>query len=190
MEIVHLKGKRVVCLLFAVACGYGVHSFFDYNGKIVELRRVVAMSERRMIKKDSLLRFVESNCNQLRADQHLYDRSVLNLCELGVERDEVEHLIGNVSPSCLNYCTIGRMFVRNCDYDRAEEYFTQAHYMVPTMITPIYEMFRMYVAKGDCQKADVYARKVLEVPIKVENTKTLRAKMDARNFLEYHNHKH
>ena len=190
VEIVHLKGKGVVCLLFAVACGYGVHSFFDYNGKIVELRRVVAMSERRMIEKDSLLRFVESNCSQLQADQHLYDRSVLNLCELGVERDEVEHLIGNVSPSCLNYCTIGRMFVRNCDYDRAEEYFTQAHYMVPTMITPVYEMFRMYVAKGDCPKADVYARKVLEVPIKVENTKTLRAKMDARNFLEYHNHKH
>ena len=156
----------------------------------MELRRVVAMSERRMIEKDSLLRFVESNYSQLQADQHLYDRSVLNLCELGVERDEVEHFIVNVSPSCLNYCTIGRMFVRNCDYDRAEEYFIQAHYMVPTMITPIYEMFRMYVAKGDCQKADVYARKVLELPIKVENTKTLRAKWDAQLFLKNHKHSH
>ena len=80
--------------------------------------------------------------------------------------------------------------MRNCDYDRAEEYFTQAHYMVPTMITPVYEMFRMYVAKGDCQKADVYARKVLEVPIKVENTKTLRAKWDANQFLIKHTHGH
>ena len=181
---INIRGKFAFLAGITAFCLAGAFVTVRWNSCTTRLIRTVVVSERKMLGKEALRSFVNKNCKELKANRHLYDRSVLNLCELSNDIREVEHLVGYVTPSCMNYCAIGKIYLRSGQYELAEKYFSDAHYMVPTMITPIYEIFKLHQVKGDNDKASIYAEQVLEMPIKIENTKTLRAKNEARKFLE------
>ena len=148
-----------------------------------EMMRVVAMMDRKKIGKEALADYVKDNLDKLRREQYVYDRCVLALCALSRDADEVEGYLDYVSVSCLNYCAIGDLYRRDAQFDVAEDYYLRAHNMIPTMITPVSALFRMHRDKGESTKAEVYARKVLELRVKIENTKTIKAKREAERYL-------
>lgn len=165
----------VVCL------GIEAHK---WKGEKMEMIKVMAMIDRKVIGKEALADYVKDNLDKLRREQYVYDRCVLGLCALSGDADEVEGYLDYVSVSCLNYCAIGDLYRRDAQFDVAEDYYLRAHNMIPTMITPVSALFRMYRDKGDSTKAAVYARKVLELPVKIENTKTIKARREAEKYAE------
>lgn len=185
-KVATFKVNHTLWMGIAVICSLWIFQTACWNRQIKRINGTMAMNDKKSIEPCFLYSFVKQNYTQLKANQYLYDKSILILCELEYDINNIEDMLNYVSPSCLNYCTIGKMYCRNKQYDKAEKYFTDAHYMVPTMITPVYELFKMCLSKGDHIKTYFYARKILEMPIKVENTKTLKAKNDARIFVSQH----
>lgn len=148
-----------------------------------EMMRVVAMMDRKKIGKEELADYVKENLDKLRREQYVYDRCVLGLSALCKDADEVEEYLDYVSVSCLNYCAIGDLYRRDGQLGVAEDYYLRAHNMIPTMITPMSALFKMYRDNGDSLKAEAYARKVLELPVKIENTKTIKARREAEGYM-------
>ncbi len=83
-------------------------------------------------------------------------------------------------PSCEKWCDLGEESERDGCIAQAEHYYRTASYMVPTRIRPIYMLWRMYVRNGRGTEAREVAWKILSMPLKLENTFTLRAKDEVR----------
>lgn len=179
-----IAGMKYVFLgIISVVVVYLGIEAHKWKGEKKEMMKVMAMIDRKVIGKEALADYVKDNLDKLRREQYVYDRCVLALCALSRDADEVEGYLDYVSVSCLNYCAIGDLYRRDAQFDVAEDYYLRAHNMIPTMITPVSALFRMYRDKGDSTKAAVYARKVLELPVKIENTKTIKARREAERYL-------
>ena len=148
-----------------------------------EMMKVMAMMDRKVIGKEALTDYIKDNLDKLKLEQYVYDKCVLGLCALSGDADEDEGYLDYVSVSCLNYCAIGDLYRRDAQFDVAEDYYLRAHNMIPTMITPVISLFRMYRDKGDSAMATIYAQKVLDLPLKIENTKTIKARMEAEKYM-------
>lgn len=83
-------------------------------------------------------------------------------------------------PSCEKWCDLGEESERGGCIAQAEYYYRTASYMVPTRIRPNYMLWRMYVRNGRGTEAREVAWKILSMPLKLENTFTLRAKDEVR----------
>ena len=167
----------IIVLTICVHC----HSFDHQRSKIMQS---ILSSERGNIDKDSLKKILDTNIGLLENDQYLYDRCVLSICRQSERVEEVEHLIGRVTPSCESYCAIGDLYLRERNYAQATKYFTEAHYMVPGMLTPIWYLFKMSLTKEDYEGARNYAKMIKEFPVKIENTKTLKYRTEAKEYLQ------
>jgi hypothetical protein len=178
-----VAGMQYVFLgIMSVVVYLGIEAH-KWKGEKREMMKVMAMIDRKVIGQEVLADYVKDNLDKLRREQYVYDRCVLGLSALCKDADEVREYLDYVSVSCLNYCAIGDLYRRDAQFDVAADYYLRAHSMIPTMITPVSALFGMYRDKGDDAKATVYARKVLELPVKIENTKTIKARREAESYL-------
>ena len=176
-----IAGMKYVFLgiISVVVAFLGIEAY-KWKGEKREMMKVMAMMDRKVIGKEALADYVKDNLGR---EQYVYDRCVLGLCTLSGDADGVEGYLDYVSVSCLNYCAIGDLYRRDAQFDVAEDYYLRAHNMIPTMITPVSSLFRMYRDNGNGLKAEAYARKVLELPVKIENTKTIKARREAEEYM-------
>jgi len=97
-----------------------------------------------------------------------------------------EDSLQNIFPSCENWCAIGCFHVEKNQFNMAEAYLCQAAQMIPTRLCPNYQLWKLYVKQGDLMKAKKIGRKILTQPLKVENTYTLKAKAEIKEWLQIH----
>lgn len=88
-----------------------------------------------------------------------------------------------LTPSCEIYCDMGKLFEQKLDYKKAEECFREAINMIPSRLTPKFQLFQMYRIKGDTVMACKIADDLLKSPAKKEGTKTLRMRAIAKEYL-------
>lgn len=88
------------------------------------------------------------------------------------------------TPNCETWCDLGEACEGVGDYGRAENYYRTASYMVPTRLRPNYLLWKLYIGSGRETEAREMARKILSMPLKVENTFTLRVRDEVRKAAE------
>lgn len=89
-----------------------------------------------------------------------------------------------IMPTCENWCDIASIYEKNGLYAEAENYYRQASWMIPTRIRPRYLLFKMYQSIGRNEEAIKLGEEILMMPLKVENTYTLRCKTEIKLFLK------
>ena len=103
------------------------------------------------------------------------------------QADEIDNeKINLLLPTCENWCDIGNIYVSQSSFGAAEKYYKEASLMIPTRFTPKYLLFKMYQETNRINEAMKIANEILEMPLKVENTYTLKHKAEIRAFLEAH----
>lgn len=68
-------------------------------------------------------------------------------------------------------------------FHQAEEYYRIAALMIPTRLTPNYRLWKLYLQQGRGDEAGKIALHILNQPLKVENTFTIRVKNEVRKKL-------
>ena len=91
--------------------------------------------------------------------------------------------IKDIQPSCEGYCTLGKYHIAHKEYSNAEYFLNKASFMIPTRIRPKYYLWELNIGKGDMNKAAEIAGNILTMPLKVENTFTLKVKRKMREYL-------
>ena len=86
-------------------------------------------------------------------------------------------------PSSENYCFFGELYIEKEMYSKAEECFKIAALMTPNRILPNYNLFKLYQKSGDKTQAAAMANKIINQPIKIENTQTIRIRFEAEKYL-------
>lgn len=95
--------------------------------------------------------------------------------------------IKDILPSCEGFCHLGNSYMEQNKFIQAEYYYRWASYMIPTRMQPQYLLWQLYVTTGEKEKARRVAHTIIEMPLKVENTYTLKIK---RRMKEYLSQKH
>lgn len=93
-----------------------------------------------------------------------------------------ERKFQKIMPNCENWCDIGDYYASKKDFDRAELYYYVASQMIPTRLKPNYQLWLLYLEKGDSLATRQIANRLLNQPLKVENTFTLRAKATVKRY--------
>lgn len=86
-------------------------------------------------------------------------------------------------PDCETWCDLGQASEAAGEPGQAEEYYRTASYMIPTRLRPNYLLWKLYLDAGRNDDATRTAWKILSMPLKVENTYTLRVKDEVREWL-------
>lgn len=86
-------------------------------------------------------------------------------------------------PSCENWCDIGNFYYRTGNMELAEKYFRQATDMIPTRLLPKYYLWKLLNEQNREDEAVKMAKIIMEQPIKVENTTTLRIRQEVKTSL-------
>jgi len=81
---------------------------------------------------------------------------------------------------------LGNACYRLGKFSRAVEYYEKAHRMIPTRIAPLYRIFTIYRSEGCNAEAQEKAHQIIDLPVKISNSETLRAKSQAKTFLNEH----
>ena len=97
---------------------------------------------------------------------------------------DVSALLPYVPPTCESYCLHGDICKAQGKIREAENYYQSASFMIPARLAPLYKLWRLYVEEKDSAKARCAAECLLTRPLKVENTFTVKAKAEARCFLD------
>ena len=95
--------------------------------------------------------------------------------------------IKDILPSCEGFCHLGNYYMEQYKFIQAKYYYRWASYMIPTRIRPQYLLWQLYIITGEKEKARRVAHTIIEMPLKVENTYTLKIK---RRMKEYLSQKH
>lgn len=88
-----------------------------------------------------------------------------------------------VLPTCENWCDIGNFYYNAGNMELAETYFRQAANMIPTRLLPKYYLWKMMTEQNRKEEASQMARAIMEQPVKVENTTTLRIRQEVKATL-------
>lgn len=91
--------------------------------------------------------------------------------------------IKEIQPSCEGYCTLGKYYMAHLDYRNAEYFLNLASYMIPTRMRPKYYLWELYACRQNRSKAQEMARDILVMPLKVENSFTLKVKRRMRQYI-------
>ncbi len=91
--------------------------------------------------------------------------------------------IVKIIPNSENWCDIGTHYRNKKQFNLAKKYYQDAAYMVPTRFKPNYLLWEMCVEQGEKRETIELAEKLISMPLKVENTYTLRSKGRIRSFL-------
>ncbi|PTN08547.1 O-antigen ligase [Mangrovibacterium marinum] len=89
-----------------------------------------------------------------------------------------------IVPSVEILCKLGKQYQKIHQYSKAEQCFTLSANVVPARILPNYYLFELYREQADTISASNIANKLLNQPVKIENTETIKAKAKARTFLK------
>lgn len=87
-------------------------------------------------------------------------------------------------PSSHLVCDQGICLEETGAYEEAEAAYLLSARMVPGHILPRYRLFELYRKKRQWDKAAVIAHELLEKPVKIVNTTVLKARHQARKFLQ------
>ena len=96
------------------------------------------------------------------------------------DRDRLEDII----PSSESYCLLGDYYQHIGLPHEAERAYRTASDMVPTRIMPLYKLWRLYRLRADTVRAVDTARRLVAQPVKVNNSLSINAKRQAREFLD------
>lgn len=108
-------------------------------------------------------------------EQRLYQKSLMVLldCEQQLNNYDVQLL------KATNYKSLKM-------YDKAIQTFTQASYMIPVRLIPLYELLRIYDITGNKKKAYELAIKIGRTPIKIDSFEAEYIKSEASSYLLEH----
>ena len=90
--------------------------------------------------------------------------------------------ITNIYPTCENWCSIGEYYMKQKEYAKAEHYFKEASFMIPTRISPNYLLWKSYLSQGKINDADSICTHILTQPIKVKNTYTIKIQREIKEW--------
>lgn len=79
---------------------------------------------------------------------------------------------------------LGRCYFYQGRWKEAEQKYRLAANMIPNYIVPHHLLFKLYRLKGMPEEAEREARQMLTIPVKVVNSSVIRARGEARAFLE------
>lgn len=94
-----------------------------------------------------------------------------------------EDMASKVIPSTDTYGWLGDYYRRTGRYEKAEQAYILASYMVPNRIRANYKLWLMYRELGDKKKSINMAQKILSQPVKVINSFTINVKTEVKTFL-------
>ncbi len=114
------------------------------------------------------------------------------LCEAG-ELKQAKSIITECYHSFKDYdvCLLAaNIYAEANDIHRAENYYKEAHLMVPSRIMPPYGLFRLYQRSGLRLKEQQVGREILRLKIKVPSSKATEIKEKVRYDLHHENISH
>jgi len=106
--------------------------------------------------------------------------------QMGLYDDAIVHYKKSIllQPMGDKYIKFGECYWNEKDLDNALECFKCAEKMLPAYATPVYDQFCVCRERGDSVQAELYAEKLLSMPIKVASPKVSRMKSSAEKYLE------
>ena len=122
----------------------------------------------------------------------LYERCVQQ-CALSVPSDTITLQMLEAAtryiPSSSLFCHLGNCYLAQGKVGSAEASYRQAGRMVPGRFLPHYKLFDLYRKDNRHQDACEEAHAILSLPVKVDNTLTLKIRGEAKRFLRNMNNK-
>lgn len=109
-------------------------------------------------------------------------RLVMAMLMEGKEVSQMD-LLRRLPPSCETFCKFGDFYMGQKQYKVSESYYKYAADMIPTRVRPNYKLWNLYLLQNDTVNARSMAWHILEQPLKVENSFTLKVKREIRNYL-------
>lgn len=122
--------------------------------------------------------YVTTNFNRLQPDYRFNTQYLSIMLNHPSMMDEAK--FGRIMPACENWCDIGNYYANKGWYEHAEKYYKEAASMIPTRLMPNYLLWNLYLHQGRNNEAEKMALHILNQPLKVENTFTIRAKNEVR----------
>lgn len=92
-------------------------------------------------------------------------------------------LLSRVRTSHDMYCEMGKCSLKLGLWEDAEKYFKKAYDMIPSRVTPLYHLLKLYKQTGKIDRAVEIANLILARKFKVINSVVLEARWESRQFL-------
>ena len=125
--------------------------------------------------------YVTTHFNRLQADYRFNTQYFSIMLNHPSMMDEAK--LGRIMPACENWCDIGNYYADKGRYEHAEKYYKKAAFMIPTRLMPNYLLWKLYLHQGRSNEAEKMALYILNQPLKVENTFTIRVKNEVRKAM-------
>lgn len=90
----------------------------------------------------------------------------------------------SIVPTSEIFCDLGDIYLQQNQIEKAIECYQLSSNMIPCRITPRYKLFQLYRTIGDSLRMQEVGKKLLVVPVKIENTQTLRIKAVVKKLLQ------
>lgn len=169
--------KIFLLLIFCATIGcWGFYQGYFYKKCSEELASLFEMDN------SSALMFAETHYSQLKCNIKYNMIYVGWLARHSVEQKDMSK-IEKIVPGSETYCYLGDYYCRIGMNKLAEKSYRTASFMVPTRMRPNYKLWHMYLESGDTINANSMARRILVQPLKVENSFTVNAKSEVRDYL-------
>ena len=155
--------------------------YYRVAGFLFSVALPVGMDAERLLPSFRSFRVLEHAGNE----ERLFDFTVTVADEM--PRSEIGELLeetARIIPTVETYCAMGSIHEKKGDYERAEACFREAADMIPSRITAKYQLFNLHLARKDTASAVRIGKELLNRPVKVEGTKTLRMKGEVRRKLK------
>jgi O-antigen ligase len=78
---------------------------------------------------------------------------------------------------------VGESYEKLENYDKAEAYYRKATNLIPHLFVPRYRLFKLYLRQGLDEKANIEAKKIRDLPIKVYSDKVKGIKTEVNEYL-------
>ena len=96
----------------------------------------------------------------------------------------VKLCLARIAPTSSLHGDIGMLFFELRRLDDAACHFQTARRMTPNHITPVYGLFLVACEKGNCVECLRLARELREMPVRVVNNRVLKARHEAKDYIE------
>ena len=106
---------------------------------------------------------------------------VLSILVFAVQLPEAWHPIGHAT--CSEWCRLGQEALDKGNLQAAEDYLTEASYMVPTRTRPQYLLWKLALLRSDESRAEAIAARLISGEPKVWDTFTIRARSEVSEWL-------
>lgn len=98
-------------------------------------------------------------------------------------------MMQQIIPNSETYVQLGKYYQKTGKIEKAKQAFIIAADMVPSRLSPNYNLWHLYLDEGDTLQAIRIASKILSQPVKVINSFTINAKTEVSEFLQSRNDK-